>query len=435
MTVTKLGACVVAGLFLAGCAAAPTGGPTVHSTVHSMLAVATTPSVSCLLPPASCYTPAQFRTAYHSQTLLDRGITGRGRTVTVLAPLPPASLPAPGATDIRQDLATFDTVNHLPAAPVDIVTTLAGAGSPWRSTIEGAQDLEIVHAIAPAAALRVVLIPSDVLDNPANATADMLAGLRLAVTDTDVTSFSWSLGEHFFTPDQVTEMNTILAGAAARHVTVVASSGDQGAISDLFFGPSPVKEVSLPAADPLVLAVGGTTLTANRSTGAYLSETAWNSPPATKGGHSGGSGGGFSDHYARPAYQDHIAGSAPGRGVPDVAGDADPQTGMAIVVMDGGQHYIIGSASGTSASAPLWGGLMALADQDAGRDLGLVNPALYRIAGGPHYHQAFHDVVTGNNTAVVGSQTITGYSGAPGWDPVTGCGSPDAGVLIPLLAH
>jgi subtilase family serine protease len=92
-------------------------------------------------------------------------------------------------------------------------------------------------------------------------------------------------------------------------------------------------------------------------------------------------------------------------------------------------------AGGTSASAPAWAALIALADQYAGRPLGFVNPAIYQIAGGPAYHAAFHDVTTGNNTVRFPPRTITGYQAGPGWDPVTGWGSPDAQVLVPLLAR
>ena len=99
----------------------------------------------------------------------------------------------------------------------------------------------------------------------------------------------------------------------------------------------------------------------------------------------------------------------------------------------GGKTYII-SLFGTSGSTPLWGGLVALADQYARQDLGFINPALYRIARSPAYHQAFHDVTTGSNTITIGSVTITGYQAGPGWDPVTGWGSPNAQVLVPLLA-
>ena len=385
----------------------------------------------CLLPPASCYAPHVFRVAYGIQPLLDRGIVGRGETVTVMAPVSSPGAPAggPSGIDIRKDLAAFDRMFGLPAARIQVVTTLAGEASPWRASGEEIQDFEIVHTVAPAATLRVVLLPSNVLNSAATATADMISALRLAVSGTDVASISFSIGEHYFSTAQVRQMHAILVRAAAHHVTVDGSSGDAGASSDPRWGTAD-KEVSLPASDPLVLAVGGTTLTANPSTGAYTGETAW-------GGQSGfvqtsiGSGGGFSHRYARPAYQDGVPGIGAMRGVPDVAGDAG-QPGLAVVFTDGGSTSVV-SAGGTSASAPLWGGLMALADQDAHHDLGFANPAIYRIARGSSYHQAFHDVVTGSNSVTEGASTVTGYQAGPGWDPVTGWGSPDAQALVPLL--
>jgi subtilase family serine protease len=382
----------------------------------------------CLLPPVSCTAPHALRVAYGIQPLLDRGADGRGETVTIVAPVPGAHAPAgtpaggnpPAATDIRQDLAAFDSMFRLPAVRVQIVTTLAGAASRWRASGEEAGDLEKLHTVAPAATLRVVLLPANVLDSAANATADMLAALRLAVSGTDVASISWSIGEHFFTRTQVAEMHSMLLAAAAHGVTVIGSSGDQGGFSDTRFGSTPVKEVSLPASDPLVLGVGGTTLSTNPSTGAYLSETAWQ-----------GSGGGFSHLYARPAYQDGVSGISAMRGVPDVASDAQGSTPLTLA--SDGKIWII-SAAGTSGSAPLWGGLIALAAQYAHHDLGSVNPAIYRIATGPGYHKAFHDVTAGGNDMTAGSVTA-GYRAGPGWDPVTGWGSPDAQVLIPLLAR
>ena len=357
--------------------------------------------------------------------MLDRGIDGRGETVTVVSPVPSPNhlVPWPSlfffsATDIRQDLEAFDSDFGLPAARIQVVTAPAGAASPWQATPEEVSDFEIVHTVAPAATLRVVLLPSNVLDSAANATADMLAALRLAVSGTDVASISWSLGEHYFSRAQVTEMHSILLAAAVHHVTVDASSGDYGASSDPWWGTAD-KEVSLPAADPLVLAVGGTRLTANNSTGAYIGET-------TMGlghpGGPGGSGGGSSRLYSRPAYQDGVPGIARTRGVPDVAGAGSGSLiPMAFAV--GGKTYIM-PLGGTSASAPLWAGLIALARQFAHHDLGFVNPAIYHIAGSSSYHKAFHDVTTGNNTVTIGSVTVTGYQAAPGWDPVTGWGSP-----------
>ena len=158
----------------------------------------------CLLPPAYCYAPHVFRVAYGIQPLLDRGIDGRGKTVTILVAAPSPHAPAgPDDTGIRQDLAAFDRMFGLPAARIQIVTALAGPASPGQASFEEVMDLEIVHMVAPAAALRVVLLPANVMESAATATADMIAALRLAVSSTDVTSISWIVGEHFFTRAQV----------------------------------------------------------------------------------------------------------------------------------------------------------------------------------------------------------------------------------------
>jgi subtilase family serine protease len=179
--------------------------------------------------------------------------------------------------------------------------------------------------------------------------------------------------------------------------------------------------------------VGGTALTVNPVTGAYVSETAWNG----QSGFSltnGVSGGGFSHLYARPAYQDGVPGIGAMRGVPDVAADADQSSGSPTVLAGDGKTAIELN-SGTSADAPLWAGLMALADQYAHHDLGFVNPAIYRIARSSSYHTAFHDITTGSNIQTIPYPGSTaGWQATPGWDPATGWGSPDAQVLIPLLA-
>jgi subtilase family serine protease len=199
---------------------------------------------------------------------------------------------------------------------------------------------------------------------------------------------------------------------------------------------NPAKGVSLLASNPFVLSVGGTALTASR-TGAWISETAWglaSGNPGNAGGSFQASGGGFSRLFARPAYQAGVPGIGATRGVPDVSADASDRTGVA-VVFSNGTRDMIQSHGGTSASAPMWAALIALADQYAGRHLGFVNPAIYRIARSASYHHAFHDITTGNNTVQFPHTTITGYQAAPGWDPVTGWGSPNAQVLIPLLAR
>jgi subtilase family serine protease len=385
--------------------------------------------------PQQCLTPHVLREAYGFQPLLDRGIDGRGETITVISSVklcpdqspgtsaqPAGSDPPfpPDVTDIRQDLSAYDGEYGLPAARIEVVTALAGSASPWETTDEEAGEFELLHALVPAATLRVILFPCDVLNTTANATSDTIAALRLAVSRTDVASFNFAVGEHNFTAAQVTQIHSILRWAAAHHVTVDGSSGDTGAsgaewpITDPF-----VKEVSLPASDPLVLGVGGTLLTANLSTGAYISETALP-----------GSGGGFSNRYAPPAYQEGVPGISATRGVPDVSAAA---FGIPFWATADGKTYAI-AVGGTSGSAPIWGALVAMTDQYTHHDLGFVNPAIYRIARSPAYHQAFHDVTTGNNTLSFNGVTIPGYQAGPGWDPVTGWGSPDAQVLVPLLA-
>jgi subtilase family serine protease len=432
---------------VAGCTAS--SGATAHGTAAADSTAAPAGVVSdCLLSPVSCYALALVRVEYGIQPLLAKGIDGRGETVTVVAVAPPfgataPSAPSPGATagpppglsaasDIRQDLAAFDGMFRLPTARIQVVTTLAGAGSPWRAADEEVQDTEIVHTAAPAAALRVVLLPANVPDSAANATAALIAGLRLAVSGTDVMLVSFSLGEHYFTKAQVTQLHSVLLAAEAYHVTVIAGSGDNGGFSEADFGGTAVKEVSLPAFGPLVLAAGGTTLDGNLSAGFYIGETAWNGQ-AGFALSSGASGGGFSHLYARPSYQDGVHGISAARGVPDVAGEADPKGGWTFVFAGDGKTWIM-PASGTGAAAALRGGLVALADQDAHHDLGFVNPAIYRIARGSRYHQAFHDITTGSNIVNTPPIGLGGYQAGPGWDPATGWGSPDAQVLVPLLA-
>jgi subtilase family serine protease len=383
---------------------------------------------------STCYTPQQLRVAYGIQPLLDRGIDGRGQTVVIMefANMPQET--SPQITDIRQDLALFDTVFGLPAAQLQVDSSLASSASPWLAGGEEVEDAEIVHAVAPGAAIRVILIPS--WTGPGSWMTALNGVLRLALSQASVVSLSAILGEECFTPAEAAELNSALQADEDHHVTVVAGSGDFGAASTQCadFGiPTSVREVGLPASDPLVLAVGGTTLDADPATGTYRSETAWHTPPGVTSPQT--SGGGFSHLFARPAYQDGIAGIGTTRGVPDVAANAAGRTGMMQAVSTGPGHDYFYPGAGTSAATPLWAALIALADQYSGRHLGFVNPAIYRIARSASYHQAFHDITTGNSTITFPQGTITGYQATPGWDPVTGWGSPDAQVLIPLLAQ
>jgi subtilase family serine protease len=398
-------------------------------------------ATDCLtLATSPCYTPMQLRVAYGIEPLLDRGLTGRGQTVVLPELLPPAGSPSTGtgaqvlaSSDIRQDLALFDSLFHLPPAKLQVVNSLAHAASPWMASIEEVGDTEIVHALAPDADIREVLIPSPYPAPRDRVVPAVVAALRLSLTQGGIVSFSGGTGEQCFTPAQVAAIKSVLQSARRKHVTMIFSTGDSGAATTACppeTGSATVEGVDLPASDPLALSVGGTSLHAKRTTGAYIRETAWNTTASTSGPSAGGSG--FSRIFPRPAYQTGVDGTGATRGVPDVAADADYRPGIAVAFHGGGQNDVLGGG-GTSAAAPLWAAVIALADQSAGRHLGFVNPALYQIGRGAHYHQAFHDVTIGTNRAKLLAQTIVGYRATLGWDPLTGWGSPNAQALIPLL--
>ena len=353
--------------------------------------------------------------AYGIEPLIKRGIDGRGETVVIPA-LAESQPDPPAVSDLRQDMAGFDKQFGLPAPRMRVVTRLAGQASPWLSYGEETLDAEMVHAVAPGAAITIVLLSRASLTTPAAATAALTAMLKIGVARGDVISVSAGWGEHCFTSAEAARLHAALRQAAARHVTVVAGTGDIGPVAepcdelDLVNGTKfpLVRGATLPASDPLVLATGGTTLNASHQTGAYHGETDWGLPYGTPGTDFQASAGGYSHRYDRPGYQDDlVAGTA--RGVPDVSADANGHTGMALVISNGSGGYIVSNSGGTSATAPFWAGVIALADQDAGHDLGFVNPALYRIAGTPLQRTAFHDVTMGNNTVEFPPQTFTGY--------------------------
>jgi len=457
------GLAIAIGLLVAACGPAHTAsGPAhtasdpAHTASDARPAAGATAATSSTASPSggstadcdsvtTCYTPQQLQVAYGIKPLLDRGINGRGETV-VLPELAESRLNPPLVTDMRQDMAAFDRLFRLPPARMRVVTTLAGARAPWLAFGEEVLDVEMVHALAPDATLVILLVPATSLDNTKNAVSAAVSSLRLGSTEGGVLSISAAGqigGEHCVGRAQASRVDAALQTAARRHVTVVAASGDIGAAAepcDVYAALAgagtftPVKEVNLLASDPLVLGAGGTSLTASHATGAWQGETAWGLPDGDPGTPFQASGGGFSRLFPRPGYQESVPGTGATRGVPDVSADASGHADLAMVLRDGGRSTIR-DGGGTSASAPIWAALIALADQYAGRHLGLVNPAIYRIARGPRYHQAFHDATQGNNTVQFPPTTITGYQAAPGWDPVTGWGSPDAQVLIPLLAR
>jgi len=440
----------IAGLLAAACGPVQqvaAGDATVSGTARPSSASPSPSSTGLCGSGDNCYTPQQLQVAYGVKPLLDRGIDGRGETV-VLPELAESQLNPPSVTDLRQDMAAFDGLFHLRAARMRVVSTLAGSGSPWLAFGEEVLDAEVVHALAPDAKLVILLLPSASLDNTPNAVAAALAELRLGPALGGVMSISAAGqigGEHCVSRAQAGHLNTAVQAAVSRGLTVVAASGDIGAAAyqcDLYSAltgtppANPARGVLLLASDPFVLSAGGTALTASHA-GAWISETAWglaSGNPGNAGGSFQASGGGFSELFARPSYQAGVPGIGAARGVPDVSADASDRPGVAVVFRNGTQD-MVQSHGGTSASAPIWAALIALADQYAGRHLGLVNPAIYQIARSSRSHQAFHDITTGNNTVKFPPTTVTGYRAAPGWDPVTGWGSPDAQVLIPLLAR
>jgi subtilase family serine protease len=371
--------------------------------------------------PEPCYSPQAYETAYGVTPLLRRGITGRGETVALfeLAQTPSD----PGATDIRTDLATFDREFGLPRVRLHVVNTIAKSATPYLGNNDEPGDTEMVHAFAPGATLDIILVPADTTSSVANFAAAITSTVReSAALHAAVLLTGLDAGEYCLTRGEVTALHAALEQARHQHVTVLSSSGDNGAIPAHYCG-GPTVQVNLPAADPLVLGVGGTLLNTTTA-GAYLGEMAWND-------NTRASGGGYSSLFPRPAYQNGLARARATRGVPDVSANADPYGPMAVAFGNGELR----GDTGTSSSVSLWAGVIALADQQAGRHLGFVNPALYAIARSGAYHRAFHDVVTGDNSLVTPAGVFAGYNAGPGWDPVTGWGSPDAQYLVPLLAH
>jgi subtilase family serine protease len=439
----RAGLSLVSGIALAGIAlTAMVATPAPAATRNGSASVASSSGDCGSL--RGCFSARQFEEAYGIRRLLEHGTTGRGETV-VLPQLAEPQFPLP-TSDIRRDLSEFDKLFHLPAARIRVVSRLAPSASPWLANGEEVLDTEIVHAVAPSASIVEVLVKGTSLKTAASGVAASVAALRLGTSLGGVISVSaagQTGGEHCDTHAEVAALHNALRAAAAHHVTVVAASGDIGAVGEpcqLFKGLTggafpPVKETNLPASDPLVLAAGGTTLSASHKTGTYKSERAWGLPYGQAGSQFQASSGGFSRLFTRPTYQDHVLGMGGYRAVPDVAADAAPNNGMAVITSAAAGRYTVTGSGGTSASAPLWAGLIALADQYARRHLGFVNAALYRIGRSRHFHKAFHDVTVGNNTVRFPPKTISGYRAGPGWDAVTGWGSPNAAILVPLLAR
>jgi subtilase family serine protease len=426
-----------------------------------------------------CFTPQSTRAAYNVNPLYADGFDGTGTTIAVVDSY--------GSDTMAHDLHVYDQAFGLPAmCGAEGVTCAPGLptfsqfhfqGSPATKAqpgkgthqedksawaLEVALDVETAHAMAPGANILLVTTPTaETLG--VQGFPDMINAEQYVIDHhmADVISQSFASAEDAFGSKQsLLNLRHAYISAQQAGITVLGSSGDGGSANG---GKSPVGKggstfpyptVEWPASDPLVTGVGGTYLcTDPTNTTSRVVDSA--DPPAKCQANPGQaevgwtfSGGGFSHVFGKPGYQDPLpAGStAIGtmRGVPDIALQASAGTGALVYLSlppDGQSGLICGSApcstgwydiGGTSLACPEWAGLVAIADQIAGHDLGLINPRLYELASNPtSYANDFYDITVGNNTA---DPNVTGYPATTGWDPVTGLGTPNAAALLPALA-
>jgi subtilase family serine protease len=335
--------------------------------------------------------------------------------------------------------------------------------------LEVSLDVEWAHATAPKANIMLVTTPTAETLGVQGFQQMMNAEQYVIdnhMADVITQSFGAAEGSFHNGTAAITQLRQAFIDAQANHVTALASTGDFGTANPY---KEPVKNpqtipypsVIWPASDPLVTAVGGTYLCTNAQTGLGVDSV---SPPVNCQSNPGvreigwiDSGGGYSTLFERPTYQGMLppgstfAGSsvgAPGpnsnmRGIPDIAYQASSRTGVLVYLTEpatrgsgagcGGANpcstgwYVVG---GTSSGSPQWAGIVAMADQMAGRDLGFINPGLYKVASGPNYASDFYDVTTGCNQT---DPNVPGYCARQGWDEVTGLGTPNVANLIPDL--
>jgi subtilase family serine protease len=346
------------------------------------------------------YSPEQIQTAYGVNQIFFSGgkVSGNGAGQTI------AIIDAYNDPNIASDLATFDSEYGLPAPPTFSVENLGATSTNAGWALETSLDVEWAHALAPQANIVLVEASSSSLSSLFGAVsyASKLPGVS-------VVSMSWGTTEF---QGESTYDSLFTTPAGHNGVAYVAASGDSGA----WYGPM------YPSVSPNVLAAGGTTLTL-ASNGSYGSETGWSD---STGGYSG-TDSGFSSYEPAPSYQ-VAAQEASGinygaRTTPDVSFDANPDTGVAVydsVSYDGQKGWF--QVGGTSVAAPAWAGLIAIADQGlatAGKGSLTSTQVLTDLYNLPS--SDYHEITSGNN----------GYSATPGYNLVTGLGSPKANLLIP----
>lgn len=330
--------------------------------------------------------------------------TGTGQTIALLEL---------GGGFNQGDIDSFFQSLDLPPPKVSATGVDGAANSPvpfQDANLEVALDIEVAGAAAPGASIEVYFAP--------NTDQGFLDGVLAAIHDSTnspgILSISWGAAESEWTAQAMTALDDAFQSAVAIGMSVFVAAGDDGANDNVSDGSA---HVDFPASSPNVTACGGTNLVVD---GSSRTEVAWNSSG------DGSTGGGISNVFARPTYQQNLSapanlsGKLQGRALPDVAACADPSTGYAVLC--DGLWNVVG---GTSAVAPLYAGLLARINQIRGEHSGLINIHLYSAGAAA----GFFDIVSGNNSC----DGITGYQCGPGWDAATGWGSPGGESLLRLL--
>jgi subtilase family serine protease len=373
-----------------------------------------------------CYGPPQFQAAYNMKSLYAAGDEGQGKTIVLVD--------AFGSPTISTDLAAFDKGFGLPAPPSFKIITPdgpVGSNSDWAG--ETTLDVEYSHAMAPKA--NILLVETPVNETIGTAGFPQIVKAEEYVLNHhlgDVISQSFGAAEETFpSASSIMGLRGAYTLAQKDDVTVLASSGDAGVSSESNVAGTTYftkRVVNWPASDPLVTAVGGTQLHLTQAGKRTAPDNVWNDTALL--GEPAASSGGVSSVFGRPSYQSSVSsivGSA--RGVPDVALSA--AVDGAAIIYEGGWNLV----GGTSEASPMFSGIVAIADQVAGHDLGLLNPALYALGSGA---AGLPDITKGNNTVSFsqGGKTVTvkGYTAVAGYDLASGLGTVDGAQLVAELA-
>jgi kumamolisin len=347
------------------------------------------------------FTPPQLGTVY----AFPEGTDGSGQTVAIVEL---------GGGFEQSDLDTYFGQLGVGSPSVTAVGVDGAENQPGQDP-RGADDevlldIEVIGGLAPGSDILVYFAP-----NTDDGFVDAVSQAAHADPTPVAMSISWGQSEDQWSAQARTALDEALTDAAALGVTVTVAAGDDGSTDR---GNDGAAHVDFPAASPHALACGGTSLSADPSSGRVSSETVWNN-----GTGNGATGGGVSATFPLPSWQQEVGvpsvAGRTGRGVPDVAADADPQTGYQVLV-DGNQQVI----GGTSAVAPLWAALIARLAQATGRKFGLIQPLLYGSTADGQVAPGFRDVADGDNGA---------YQAAPGWDACTGLGVPNGTELLTVL--